>query len=351
MPTSLHPPVDRSARYVAGAYLQPLLATAAARGVAAPELARAAGLDALALTPLPETLPAEGYLRLLEVGAALADDPHFGLHIGEHVKLGAYNVYGLILLSCENFAQVLQQTMRYEGLAHDLGRSSLCVHGDIAEYQWRSNFPDATRHLAESVFAGMRVFANWLAGAEPPAASVAFMHAASADRSEHERIFGPAVEFGATAHSARFDASFLERPVPNADIGLYPVLQGHAERLLREKQRNAGVDGVVALVRAAIVKHLSQDGAHLATIAQQLNMTPRTLQRKLKEAGVSFQQLLDATRHELARDYLSRGDLNLTEIAFLLGYQEQSSFNHAFKEWSGVNPGAYRDKRAANGRY
>ncbi|WP_420473546.1 AraC family transcriptional regulator [Noviherbaspirillum sp. ST9] len=335
--------IDQAAGIVAGPYVQPLLEAAAARGVRAVDLAHAIGLPAGALSPLPDVLAVATYVRLLDAGAALAQDPHFGLHVGECVNLGAYNVYGLILLSCRDFGQALQQTLRFEGLAHDLGRSSLRMEGGVAEYRWDSALPGASRHLAESVFAGIQVMGSWLAGTTLPHAQISFVHAAPEDRTEHQRIFGDMVRFGAEAHCARFDAALLAWPVRNADVGLYPVLQQHAEQLLREKQRAQADAGIVAQVRGAIVRNLAQDRVRLATIAEELTMTQRTLQRKLADAGVTFQQVLDRTRHELAIDYLKRERLSLAEIAFLLGYQEQSSFCHAFKEWTGKNPGAYRE--------
>ncbi|WP_019142243.1 AraC family transcriptional regulator [Noviherbaspirillum massiliense] len=345
MPAS-RPSIPEAAS-VAGSYLQPLLEAAGTRGVAVRELACAAGLAPDALEPLPASLPVREYVRLLDAGAQLAGDADFGLHVGECVKLGTYNVYGLILLSCENFGQALQQTMRFEGLAHDLGRSSLQVDGGIAEYRWHSQLPGASRHLAESVFAGIQTLGSWLAGQPLPPAQIAFAHAAPEDCSEHWRIFGKDVRFGAGMNAARFDAALLSWPVRNADVGLYPVLQRHAEQLLQEKLRSQHDNSVVGQVRAAIVRNLAQDGARLSCVAQEMNVTQRTLQRKLKESGITFQQLLDQTRHELAQEYLKQDKLSLAEIAFLLGYQEQSSFCHAFKEWTGVNPGAYRWKSGA----
>lgn len=334
---------------VAGAYLQPLLELAVERGVSLQALATAAGLPENALSPVPESLAATDYVRLLDAGAELAQHPHFGLHVGERVKLGTYAVYGLILLSCRDFGQVLQQTLRYEGLAHDLGRSELRVQDGMAEYRWRSHFPGASRHLAESVFAGVRVFSDWLAGTPLPAAPVSFTHAAPADTSEHHRIFGPDVIFGAESNCARFDAALLTLQVPNADVSLYPVLQQHAEQLLQAKLRAQGAGGngnngsnIVAQVRASIANNLAQDRARLSTIAEELCLSQRTLQRKLADAGTSFQQLLDQTRQELAQGYLLERDLGLADIAFLLGFQEQSAFNHAFKEWTGESPGSYR---------
>lgn len=337
---------SRSHGRVAGAYAQPLLEWAQERGVEPRALAQAAAMAPDALTPLPETLAAETYVRLLDAGAELAHDTHFGLHVGERVKLGTYSIYGLILLSCRDFGQVLQQTLRYESLAHDLGRSSLAVAEGLATYRWHSHYEAASRHLVESVFAGVRVFGNWLAGQALPPAAVQFTHAAPQDGGEHRRIFGTEVVFGAADNCARFDAALLQLPVPNADVTLYPVLQRHAEQLLQDRQRSQESPDTVAQVRARIAHRLAQDGARLGSVADDLGLTPRTLQRKLQEAGLGFQQLLEQTRHELAVDYLRQRHLSLVDIAFLLGYQDQSAFSHAFKEWTGMSPGGYRERQA-----
>lgn len=335
---------------VTGSYLQPLLETAAARGVDARALALAAGLPDDALDPLPESLAASDYIALLAAGAALADDPHFGLHVGERVRLGTYSVYGLILLACTDFAQALEQTQRYEQLAHDLGRSQLGLDpgkdgsAGLACYTWTSHYPGASRHLAESVFAGIRTFGAWLAGRPLAPVRLAFAHASDADAAEYERVLGIVPAFGAEAHLACFDAAILAMPVPNADAGMYPVLQQHAERLLREREDARERHGIVAGVRACVIRNLAKDRVRLAGIAGELGLSPRTLQRKLAEAGATFQQVLDEARHALAQDYLRQRGLSLADIAFLLGYQEQSAFTHAFREWSGMNPGAWREQ-------
>lgn len=329
---------------VAAAYLQPLLELANERGLNLRTLATIAGMAEDALSTLQESIAAADYVRLLDVGADLCKDPHFGLHVGERVKLGTYNVYGMILMSCKDFEQAFQQTMRYEGLAHDLGRSALVVDDVVTEYQWHCHFPQASRHLVESVFAGIRVFGNWFASATLPDAPVYFRHAAPNDLSEHHRLFGAEVQFDATINCARFPTALLSWPVPNADVSMYPVLQHHAEQLLRQKLQAQQDGGIIAQVRAAICNTLAQDQARLPLIAQELLLSQRTLQRKLSEAGISFQQILDQTRKDTAIDYLQKTGFSLADIAFLLGYQEQSAFNHAFKEWTGISPGAYREK-------
>lgn len=343
-PASVPAPVPDPPRRVTGSYLQPLLDAAGARGVTPEALARGAGLPAASLDPLPDSLAATDYVKLLDAGALFASDPHFGLHVGECVKLGTYSVYGLVLLACRDLRQALEQTMRYEALAHELGRSQIQAEaeaeGGLARYEWISHYPQASRHLVESVFAGIQTFGRWLAGGQLPAAQIAFTHDSDADAGEYERVFGGRPRFGAPANTADFDAALLALPVPNADVQMYPVLQQHAERLLA--QRVPSKPTIVDQVRAAIIRNLAQDCVRLAAIAQELELSPRTLQRKLSEAGASFQQVLDDARFALAQDYLRQPGLSLTDIAFLLGYQEQSAFTHAFKEWSGLNPGAWR---------
>lgn len=328
---------------VAGSYLQPLLEAAAARGVTPQALEQAAGLPAGSLEPLPESLAADAYVRLLDAGAELAHDPHFGLHVGERVKLGTYTVYGLILLSCRDFGQAFEQTLRYEQLAHDLGRSTLQAEGQLACYTWHSHYPAHHRHLADSVFAGIRVFGNWLAGMPLPPAELALTHDGGdpAGHAEYLRLFGALPRFNAPANVARFDAAMLAWPVPNADVSLYPVLTQHAEQLL-SKRAAAPAPAIVQQVHAVIVRRLAHGQVRVATVAEELGLSARTLQRKLADAGSSFQQVLDEARFALARDYLRQPGLTLVDIAFLLGYQEQSAFTHAFRDWSGMNPGAWR---------
>ncbi|MCA1855120.1 AraC family transcriptional regulator [Massilia oculi] len=324
---------------VSAAYLQPLLEAAAARGIDAGQLARGAGLATATLGAGP--LAASDYLALLDTGARLAADPHFGLHVGERVRPATFTAYGMVLMACRDFGQALEQTLRYEQLAHDLGRSRLALDGAEAQYAWSSHYPAASRHLVESVFAGIRVFGSWLAGRPLAPRALAFTHAGRGEPGEYLRVLGVQPCFGAPANVARFDAALLATPVPNADPSLYPVLRQHAERLLEERGKDG--TGLAAQVRAAVLDVLPQGGARLAAVAARLGMAPRTLQRRLAGNGCSFQDVLDGVRYELARAYLRQRRLPLADIAFLLGYQEQSAFTHAFREWSGMNPGAWRD--------
>lgn len=344
LPCSITPRPPDTAR-VTGPYLKTLLDTALERGVTTAALACAAGLAADALSPLPDTLSTTRYIALLDAGARLANDPFFGLHVGENVRPATYSAYGLMLLASSSFGHALALAQRYESLAHDLGRSRLTIEGPHALHEWISRYPDATRHLAESVYAGIRVFGSWMAGQALTPQAMHFRHANPGHgHDEYLRVLGVVPTFDAPCHGAAFDVALLAMPVPNADTSLFSVLHQHAERLLA--QRTITVDGIVAQVTTALTPRLPEGQARLVPVAAELGLSARTLQRKLADAGSSFQQVLDAVRFALAQDYLQRRELGLADIAFLLGFQDQSAFTHAFREWSGINPGAWREQAA-----
>jgi AraC-like DNA-binding protein len=95
-------------------------------------------------------------------------------------------------------------------------------------------------------------------------------------------------------------------------------------------------------VRAAIQKKLAGRRPRMQDVARELNISSRTLQRRLQDAGYNFQQVLEEARHQLARYYLANSLLELTEAAYLLGYEDSNSFVRAFRIWEGVPPAQWR---------
>lgn len=335
---------------VVGAYAKTAVDTARARGSDLARLGVACGIDLTA--PLPEAIPVERYIALLDAAATQLDDPFFGLHVGQNMRLSTFASYGLVICTCKDFRAAAEQTRRFESLAHDLGRSEIVEADGIAYYRWYSpwlNQPGG-RHLSESVMAGIQTFVTWLAGVRPPVFDLAFTHAAPADLAEYERVLGPCeLRFGVPVTETRFPAAILDMPLTNADTSLFPALARTAEERLAQRQREAlapDQPAIVARVRAAIEAQLMHDSARLPEIADALNLSARSLQRKLAESGVNFSALLDDTRRELAQRYLRDRSLSLTEIAFLLGFGEQSNFNHAFRAWFGTTPAAWREAQA-----
>jgi AraC-like DNA-binding protein len=106
-------------------------------------------------------------------------------------------------------------------------------------------------------------------------------------------------------------------------------------------------DVIVTRVRKAIEVELRGGEPKIDTIARKLAMSPRTLQRRLRDQGLVFNDILDEMRFLAAKSYLAQRDVAGAEVAYLLGFAEQSSFNHAFKRWSGQTPTEYRRQAAS----
>jgi AraC-like DNA-binding protein len=333
------------------AYVQTAVAAAQARGVEAAALAASIGRPAEALAAARDSLAVDDYLALLEAGARLGGDPAFGLHVGLQARLSTYPFYGLVVCACKTLREAFVQTRRYEGLAHDLGRSRLEERDGVATYFWDCPWlatatPAQARHLCDSVLAGILTFAAWLAHERLPVHEIGLPTPApeAAVRAAHEQVFGPRIAYGVPVAYGRFDAALLDRPVPNADASMFEVLRRHADELLAARLRETAEPRIVVDVRREVAAQLANDRARLDDVAAALALTPRTLQRKLADAGTSFQAVHDAARQALAEELLRDSRLNLTDVAYLLGYREQSSFNRACRDWFGSTPARTRER-------
>jgi AraC-like DNA-binding protein len=136
-----------------------------------------------------------------------------------------------------------------------------------------------------------------------------------------------------------FDAALLDAPVVSADPGLKALMDEHAGNLLASYRERMNLANEV---RERIARTLPNGEPALATVAAELGLTGRVLQNRLKEAGSHFTELVDEVRAQLARDYLSDSKYTLIDVAFLLGFSEQSSFSRAFRRWTGQAPVDYR---------
>ena len=169
--------------------------------------------------------------------------------------------------------------------------------------------------------------------------AVEFQHDPPADISEHLRLFRCPIEFRAATNRLSFNSSSLSVPIEQADASLCALLDRHAQELLAKYPPR---DSLVDQVRSIIASEFRGGDPSLERVADQLRLTPRTLQRKLHELGTSHNDLLDQMRRQLAMRYLREREMAICEVAYLLGFSESSSFHRAFKRWTGVTPKEFR---------
>jgi AraC-like DNA-binding protein len=266
----------------------------------------------------------------------LRRDPGLALTLAETMPPGAFGVVEYVCRSAATLGAALTYWVRYLGILDDAVEVALFEEGDLAAVRvvTDSDAPAPASH--ELCFAVMVRNARLLLGGTAfRVTEVRYTHRADqAHLARHRAFFEAPVVFGAKTTELVFPRTLLEAPLASADPNLLLVLLAAAE----EKRAKAPQHlPLTDQVRRALRPLLTDDLAQLDGVAKRLGMTGRSLQRRLKDEGTSFQETRDAVRRELADAYLGQG-MSFAEISFLLGFAEPSAFFRAFKRWTGVTP-------------
>jgi len=155
-----------------------------------------------------------------------------------------------------------------------------------------------------------------------------------------ERHFCCKVVGGAALNTIFFQASDATAPFVTRNADLFDMLAPQFEEQLKQYTEE---DGFLELVRRAIQDRLTGHRPSIDTVSQALHVSPRTLQRRLRESGSSYQRVLDEARHAMARYYLGNSALELNETSYLLGFEDPNSFGRAFRTWEGIPPSDWRE--------
>jgi len=323
--------------------LPPALAAMQAMGHDARQCLAGTGIepeDLLAPEPRLELSLAQEF-RFHRNLLALSGDPLLGLKLGQAYPLQSYGLFGYAFLSAPTLRQALNIVSKYGPLSFTLFRISFRETATTAVLQF-SRQVDIPEDLL--TFYVDRDLAAALAGADPGQASiirpvgVALMHGDQGRKSAYEAFFDCPVSFDAPRSELRVEASILDTPMPLRDADTSAICQQQCQLLLARMSKSSGF---VERVRQLIVARPGYfpDIDH---VAAKLNMTSRTLRRRLAEEGNSFQQILADVRYQLAREYLGTSNLRVEEIALLLGFSNAGNFSHAFKRWHGCPPRQFR---------
>ena len=154
-----------------------------------------------------------------------------------------------------------------------------------------------------------------------------------------QEFFACPIQFGAAQDSFLIDHDTANKPLPSANVPMANTF----DAILTEQLATTFETDLLGRCKAHLLRELTSGTPSLNQLATALGMSQRTLLRKLGEIPLTYQKLLDEVRHELARRYLDDPGKSVTEIAFLLGFSEQSAFTRAFGRWSGMSPSTYRE--------
>jgi AraC-like DNA-binding protein len=304
-------------------------------------IARTVALDPALFTRLDGSIPCSDFARLLDEAARATGDDCFGLHFGERYQPKQIGALAYVVLNSPSIRSGFENAVRYLRVHNEAAVTSLDVEPARAylRFALRGVPVEIARQQSEYALVVTLNTIRLMAGSRWAPLEVQFAHPAPREPAEHLRVFGCPVSFGSRTNALVVEPQFLDRQVPAADEGLYPILRKYLDRILKEMPHD---DRALADVRRAIGESMREGEPKLAAVARRIGSSPRTLQRRLGELGVDFKSLVDDTRRRFSLKYLEDRANTPTEIAYLLGYSEVSAFNRAFKRWTGSSPVKYR---------
>jgi AraC-like DNA-binding protein len=249
-----------------------------------------------------------------------------------------------VLASSGTLGEALARAQRYTAIANDGIRPRRLGEGECGiRYTYVGVPRHADRHQIEFWAMALVRIAAQLTGTRIAPVRIAFAHPRCA-RSDHVAeagaILGCHVTYGAAHDEVAFKPSAAVLPITGADAYLNDLLVGYCEEALAHRARPT--EALKTRVENAITPLLPHGKARVGDVARALGMSQRSLSRHLASEKLTFAAILDDLRLDLARHYLHDAGLSVSEIAWLLGFNEVSAFTHAFKRWTGCTPSETR---------
>lgn len=275
-------------------------------------------------------------IKFLNLVASAVDDDFLGFHLAQACDLREIGLLYYVLASSEILIDALQRAVRCSTIVNE-GVSQTCIDGKYIglsfNYVGVSRHQD--RHQIEFWITALIRTCRQLTGFRVVPERVRLVHHRTA-KSDLAEIFGDNIEFGAPVDDVIFPVSVKNSRIVSADPYLNNLLISYCEDALAHRKRKQG--SFRSAVENAIAPLLPHGKATAADVARQLGLSQRTFARRLSSEGLTFSELLENLRSNLASRYLVEGDMGVSEVAWLLGYREVGSFSHAFRRWTGKTP-------------
>jgi AraC-like DNA-binding protein len=285
-------------------------------------------------------IPVVKTLRLWRRIANELDDPDLGLEVGSTFEVREGGVVGYAMLYSDTLLGALRRVVRFAKLLNQRADLRLEDLGD----RWRLQathqplIPDFRQPVDEGI-AGLMACFREIVGREIVAASLYFNYPRPQDTTLHRRLLGTELHFAAPTAAIELWDRDVRAPTVAADRSLTRYLDELAQVHLQALPK---VESYSARLRRAVWPHLSEGSPTIQQIAAELALSTRSLQRRLREEGTSFAEVIDGLRHDKAQLLLRDPNLAVYEVAYLLGYSDPSTFHRAFRRWEGTSPSRFR---------
>jgi AraC-like DNA-binding protein len=268
------------------------------------------------------------------------------LDLDHLLTIAAHGALGFAVVTAPDLRTAVNVLLRYFGIRGPFLWTTGVVEDDQFVIRFFESMDMGAQRgiLIELAILSVQIMLERSAGRELPQARLALGHPAPGYRERLEQSLHASLSYGAPGYSLRFPNGWLDEHCALYDEAMHRYLLSRCEEEMRSAPGSLTAE---VAVRQAM---LSRPGVFpgLADIAEELHISPRTLIRRLKRNGTSYQAILDEVRKTLASNYLLHSAMSVKQIAYRLGYQDASNFGRAFRGWFGVAPGRYR--LAASGR-
>ncbi len=312
-------------------------------GINPNHLCQSAGIDIKRLDDMNDRIGFEKFYALWEEAVDKADDPDFGLHIMKDVTQnypGGHILFSVVL-NCPTVETAMYKFFQYHDLMNDFVKPKMVLDNDIFYVTW-DLFDSALRlprHISEALLFLYFFILTTLTQNKLELIEVHFEHRQPKDIAEHQAIFQVPLKFEQPVNKIVVRSDHLNSPLFWANKELLETLEPFAEMHMRKINPEKTWSGKT--MNSITQKILKGEKINLQLIAETMGLSIRNLQNKLKEEKTTFQEIYKEVRKTIACQYLKKGGVGIVDIAFLLGFSEQSAFNHAFKRWTGTTPMEY----------
>lgn len=279
--------------------------------------------------------------RLWEAAQAQINNEAFGLDVPRHSRQTTFHALGYAFMASDTMLSALERVARFGSMVSDAASVELCEKPEWVEVRWHPAAPPFTpaESAMEAMLSMILRSCRKIRGATFSPVEVDLCRAKPALIKPFEDFFGCPVAFGKRGYRMRFSRRDVEATLPwgNAELARFndQVVEEYLSRLSQAS--------VSQKVHRLLAQDLVNGQRTQADYAKALGMSVRSMQRKLGEEGETFNGVLSAVRSELAQGYLRQTPRpSLTEVAFMLGFSDTSSFSRAFQRWTGVAPSQFR---------
>ena len=315
-------------------------------GVDASQLFRRHGIDAAMFSNPDARIPISVWDGITREAVEIIPDPSFGLLAAQCWHPSSLGALGYAWLTSSTLRTGLGRLVRYwrllgEGSSGDLQETENGLRLIIDRHGSQPKQDEVVEAVVVDFITSMVICMCRMNAGESFQPQAVHLHRKQpVDTQPYLKLFGCEVKFGADGDSMTFSRNDVESALPTANRQLAATM----DRILVERLAQLDKSNVVARCQSQLLEQLSSGAVTEETMASHLHMSRRTLQRKLAEADITYKQLVDDTRRDLAMRHLDDRSYSITDVTFLLGFSQQSAFTRAFKRWTGMSPSEYRSR-------